>query len=103
MLAKGELGSTVPKKTDLYCSGVSLGVWTPMIANYLVHAGVGKQEGRIVVGNRGRGRHKGVTILVDKEIDKGRSDLVDRPVYLLCHCRGGRSRKEERERERERD
>mgnify|MGYP003715705887 CR=1 FL=1 len=68
-----------------------------MKSAHLVHTGIGKQKGRVLVRDCARGRHKCVPMLLEV-VDKRRSDLVRGPVtefrlgagiHAELRCSGG--------------
>ena len=52
----------------------------------LVHASVGEQQGRVVVGNHGAGLHEGVGLLLE-EIHECAADAVSRPLDVSISTR----------------
>lgn len=53
---------------------------------YLVHTGVGKEKGGVIVGDGGGGRDKGVSELVTEVRDEGLADLDSVPLlWVGCH------------------
>lgn len=76
-----EFGSTVPRNIGLNCRCGKLGKYTiPKTSICLIHARIGEQKRRVLVGDCGGGRDKGV-FLVTEEGEE-----------LLAHaCRGPRA------------
>ena len=57
----------------------------------LVHAGVGEEQGRVVVRHDGGAGHEGVAVLLDEEVDELLADLCGGwDHWDGCSCRFGR-------------